>query len=92
MATAKQIFLTNGAVGHVFARFAVMTVKQHSINAHATIMTMAEIFAATDATKATIMTMVGVILGTHPQVTDIAVIFSKACGTLYATIAAFVRD
>jgi hypothetical protein len=86
MSTAKQIFLTDGTVGHVFAGFAVVTVKQDGINAHPTIVAMPEVFATTNAAKATVDTMVWTVGGAHPQVAHAAVIFAKARGALNTAI------
>jgi hypothetical protein len=74
--TEKE-FLTNRAVGLILSTFAVVVQVQALINTHATIVTVSKILAPTDATKATVLTMVWLFIVCHPQVTNIAMIFPK---------------
>ena len=66
MPGGKQIFLTDGTVGHVLSRFAVVIVKEDGINAHAAVMTMGKIFAATHATESTVGAVIRRLLSGHP--------------------------
>lgn len=73
----KQILLTNRTIGHVLAGLAVVILKQESVNAHATIVTMPEIVPPSHPTETTIVTMVGILVGRHPQIANRAMILSK---------------
>jgi hypothetical protein len=86
MPAGKQIFLTNGAIAHVFAGFAIVIVKQNGINAHAAIVTVAKVFASADTTKATIFAVVGMFLTGHPQIANVAVIFTEIDTALCAVV------
>jgi hypothetical protein len=77
IATAEQILLADRAVAHVLAVLAIVIVKQQGINAHTTVVTVLEVFATTHAAEPTILTMIRCLLGRHPKITDIAVVFTK---------------
>ena len=62
----KEIFLTNRTVGHVFASLAIVIVKQQCVDAHATVVAVTKVAAATDAAETTVLAVVGVLLGGHP--------------------------
>jgi nucleoside diphosphate kinase len=62
----KEIFLTDGTIGLVLPSLAVVIVVEGNVNAHATIVAVLEILGTTDATKATIGTMVGAFFVGHP--------------------------
>lgn len=92
MSTAKEIFLTDWAIAHVFARLAVVIVKEQSIDAHAAVVAMTKVFSATDATKTAIDAVVGRLALGHPQVADVAVILSKLNAAASAVVAVKRRD
>jgi hypothetical protein len=62
VARAKQVFLTDGTVAHVLASLAVVIVKELGVNAHAATIAVTKVFAASNATKAAIHAVVGVVL------------------------------
>ena len=74
---AKKKLLTNWAVRLILSTFTIVIIIQSSVNAHSAIMAVLEIFRATNSTKATVRTMIGLFIVSHPQVTDIAMIFPK---------------
>jgi hypothetical protein len=82
IATAEQILLADRTVAHVLAVLAIVIVKQQGINAHATIVTVLEVFTTTDATESAILAMIRSLLGGHPKIADIAVVFTE----LYVTV------
>ena len=86
--TGEQIFLTHGTVGHVLAGLAVVVFKDESVNAHATVMTMPEVFLSTDSTESAISAVVGVVARVHPEIADAAVVGTE----LYAAIDAIVPE
>jgi len=51
--------------------------EEGGIDAHAAVVTVAEILGSTDAAEATLGTVVGTLLGRHPQVADGTVILSE---------------
>lgn len=73
----EQIFLTDGAIGLVLAVLAVVIVVQGAINAHAAVVAMFEVLSSTHTTKATVRTMVWTFLIGHPQIADVAMVFTK---------------
>jgi hypothetical protein len=77
IATAKQILLADGAVAHVLAVLAIVIVKQQGINTHTTVVTVLEVFTSTNATEPAILAMIRSLLGGHPEIADIAVVFAK---------------
>jgi hypothetical protein len=77
IATAEQILLTDGTITHVLAVLAIVIVKQQGINTHATVVTVLEVFATTHATEPAIFAMIRSLLGGHPEIADIAVVFTK---------------
>ena len=88
---AEQILLADGAVRHVLARLAVVIVEEEGINAHAAVMTVLEVLPATDSAEATVGAMVGLLLGRHPQVADVAVVLSKSDATFDALVAVLCK-
>jgi hypothetical protein len=77
IATAEQILLTDGTVAHVLAVLTIVIVKQQGINTHTAVVTVLEVFATTDAAEPTIFAMIRSLLGGHPEIADIAVVFTK---------------
>jgi hypothetical protein len=73
----EQVFLTDGAVGLVLAVLAVVIVVESTIDAHSAVMTMFEVLRATDTTKAAVSTMIRAFLIGHPQIADVAMVFTK---------------
>jgi hypothetical protein len=63
---AEQILLAHWTIGHVLARLAIVIVKQKSVNAHPTVVTVTKVISSADPTKATIRTMVGRFIIGHP--------------------------
>jgi hypothetical protein len=61
-ATAKEVFLAHGAVALILARLAIMIVKQAFVNAHATVVTVLKVIFATDAAKATVFAVIGILV------------------------------
>ena len=84
---AEEVFLTDGAVGHVLARLAVVIIEKEGINARAAVMTVLEVLPATDSAEATVGAMVRLLLGRHPQVADVAVVLSESDATFDALVA-----
>jgi hypothetical protein len=62
----KQIFLTDGTVGHVFAGLAIVIVKEEGIDTHSTVIAVTKVFSAAHSTKAAIATMVRRFVIGHP--------------------------
>jgi hypothetical protein len=62
----KQIFLTDGTVGHVFASLAIVIVKEEGIDTHATVIAVTKVLSSTYSTKAAIATMVRRFVIGHP--------------------------
>ena len=54
-----------------------MVVVQRPVDAHTTIVTVLEIFCTAYSTKATVWTVIRLLVIPHPQVTDAAMILSK---------------
>ena len=77
IATAEQILLADRTVAHVLAVLAIVIVKQQGINAHTTVVTVLEVFATTYAAESAILAMIRSLLGGHPQIADIAVVFTE---------------
>ena len=86
MATAKEVFLANGAVGHVLSGFAIVIVEQYGINAHTAIMAMGKILTASDAAKPAVIAVVGILLTGHPKVANAAMVFTKVDTACYAVV------
>ena len=84
---AEEVFLTDGAVGHVLARLAVVIIEKEGIDTHATVMAVLEVLPATDSAEATVGAMVGLLLGRHPQIADVAVVLSESDATFDALVA-----
>jgi hypothetical protein len=77
IATAEQILLADGTVAHVLAVLAIVIVKQQGINTHTTVVTVLEVFATTNAAEPAILAMIRSLFRGHPEVADIAVVFTK---------------
>jgi hypothetical protein len=75
--TAEQILLADRTVAHVLAVLAIVIVKQQGINTHTTVVTVLEVFATADATEPAILAMIRSLLGGHPEIADIAVVFTE---------------
>jgi hypothetical protein len=73
----EQVFLTDGAVGLVLAVLTVVIVVEGAIDAHAAIMTVFEVLSSTNTTETAIRTMVRTFLIRHPQIADVAMVFTK---------------
>lgn len=84
---AEQILLTNGAVGHVLARLAVVIIEKEGIDTHSTVMAVLEVLSPTDSAEATVGAVVGLLLGRHPQIADVTVVLSESDATLDALVA-----
>ena len=54
--------MTNGTVGLVLARLAIVGIVQIDVNAHVTIRTMFKVLGSTDTAKAAFLTMVGILV------------------------------
>jgi len=89
--TAKQILLANGAVAHVLARLAVVLVKEQRVDAHAAVVAVSKVFATSDATKATVRTVIRAFLAGHPEIANVAVVLSKLNAALDAVVAVAVN-
>ena len=73
-AGGEQVFLTDGAIGHVFSHFAIVVVKEVNVDAHSAVVAVAKVFLPADATKAAIGTVVWVLFVGHPEVAYGAVV------------------
>ena len=89
-AAAEQVFPTNGTVGHVFATLTIVIVQEERVNAHAAVVAVAKVFPTPDATETTIRTVVRRFLVGHPEVANVAVVFTKLDTALDAMIAVVV--
>jgi hypothetical protein len=58
IAAAEQIILTHWAIRDIFSNFAVMLMIEFFINAHATVVTVLEVFSSSDAAQATILAVI----------------------------------
>lgn len=76
-ATAEQILLADGAVAHILPVLAIVIVKQQGINTHTAVITVLKVFATTNAAEPAINAMIRSLLGRHPEIADIAVVFTK---------------
>ena len=85
--TGKQVFLTHGAIGVILARLAIVVVKQLDVNAHAAIVTVTKVFTSSNTAEAAVCAMVGRFFCTHPQVANVAMVFSKRDTALFTLIA-----
>lgn len=74
---AEKKFLTDGTIRFVFSALAVVVGVQAFVDTHSAIMAMLEILCTTDTTKPTVCAMIRLLIGRHPQITDVAVIISK---------------
>ena len=86
IATAEQILLADRTVAHVLAVLAIMIVKQQGINTHTTVVTVLEVFATTDAAESAILAMIRSLLGGHPKIADIAVVFTELDVTVVTVV------
>ena len=86
-AGAEEVLLADGAVGHVLAGLAVVIVEEEGVDAHAAIVAMLEVLPASDAAKAAVGAVVGLLLGRHPQVADAAMVLSEGNAALDALVA-----
>lgn len=84
---AKQKFLADGTVGFVFSRFAVVVRVETAVNAHATIMTVLEIFRSPDPTESAIGTVIRPFIICHPEIANITVVFTEGDVALDAIVA-----
>jgi hypothetical protein len=76
-ATAKEVFLAHGAVALILARLAIVIVEQALVNAHSTVVAMLKVIFSTDAAKATVFAVIGILFVRHPEVASIAVVGTK---------------
>ena len=86
-AGAEEVLLADGAVGHVLAGLAVVIVEEEGVDAHAAIVAVLEVLPASDAAEAAVGTVVGLLLGRHPQVADVAMVLSEGNAALDALVA-----
>jgi hypothetical protein len=80
--------LANGAIGLIFAFFAVVFLKLCDINAHVAGLAVLKVVHAADAAKAAGGAMVWTFFSRHPEVTNGAVVFTKLNSTGRAIVAA----
>lgn len=73
----EEEFLTDRTVGFVFPGFAVVVGVEAAVNAHATIVTVLEIFSSPDPAESTICTVIRPLIIGHPEIANIAVVFSE---------------
>jgi hypothetical protein len=88
-ATAKEVFLAHGAVALILARLAIVIAEQALVNAHSTVVAMLEVIFSTDAAKATVFAVIGILFVRHPEVASIAVVGTKkniAADTVLAVV------
>jgi hypothetical protein len=74
---AEQVVLADGAVAVVLPGLAIVIVEQEGVDAHATVHAMPKILPSSNPTEAAIDTVVRELFGSHPEVTNATVIFSK---------------
>lgn len=86
LAATEKIFLADRTITHVFSGLAVVVVKERPVNAHPAITTMAKVFSSPNTTKSTIMAMIWVITGGHPEVTNGAMVLGEDDSALDAGI------
>ena len=90
LAGGKHVFAADGTVILVLILEAVVAFKDMNTNAHAALVTVTEVFGATNATKATLIAVKGFLRLGHPEITDVAVVFSKRYSTVSTLIPAKV--
>lgn len=78
--------MTDWTIGFVFSGFAVVVGIETAIDAHATIMTVLEIFGSPHTTESTIRTVIRPFIVGHPEIANVAVIFTKLDATLDAIV------
>lgn len=88
----KQILLTNGTVGHVLARLAIVIVKQKGINAHAAVVAVPKVFLAANPTKTTISAVVRILIVRHPKIADVTMVFSELNFAFNAIVAVWMSS
>lgn len=69
--------MAHGTVGFVLSTLTVVIVVQTSINAHSAVVAVLKILRPTNPAKATVIAMIGLFVVVHPQVADIAMVFTK---------------
>ena len=79
--------MADGTIGLVLSRLAIVTFVERSINAHTTVVAVLKVFGASDPAESAVGTVVGSFRGGHPQITDIAVIFSELDAAADAVVA-----
>mmetsp|Transcript_2797 Transcript_2797/g.6058 ORF Transcript_2797/g.6058 Transcript_2797/m.6058 type:complete len:242 (+) Transcript_2797:505-1230(+) len=73
----KEVFVTDGAVGHVLPDFAIVMVEKLFVDAHSAVLTVTEIFSTADAAEAAVGAVVGALFIGHPEVADGTVVFAE---------------
>ena len=86
-AGAEEVLLADGAVLHVLADLAVVLGEEGGVDAHAAVVAVAEVLGPTDSAEAALGTVVGTLLGRHPQVADGAVVLSELDAAADAVVA-----
>lgn len=79
--------MTDGTIGLVFSRLAIVFVVEGLVNAHTTVVTMLKVFLASHAAKAALGAVVRLVAVRHPQITDGAVVLTKANIAINAMVA-----
>jgi len=87
-AGAEEVLLADGAVLHVLAYLAVVLREEGGVDAHSAVLTVAEVFRASDAAEAAIGAVVRALGAVHPQVTDRAVVLAELDAAVDAIVAA----
>jgi len=86
----KHVFATDRTVVLVLVLEAIVRLKDMDANTHATLGAVTEGFRATDTTKATFWAMKGLFRLGHPEVTNVAVIFSKRSSTVSTQVSVVI--
>lgn len=82
----EEELLTDGTVGFVLSRFAIVVGVETAVDAHATVVTVLEIFGSPHPAESTVSTMVRPFVVGHPEVANITVVFTKLNATLDALV------
>jgi hypothetical protein len=62
-------------------------VQEERVNAHATVVAVTKVFPTTDATETTVRAVVRRFLVGHPEIANVAVVFTKLDAALDAVVA-----
>ena len=87
---AEEKFLTDWTIGFVLSTLAIVICVETSVNAHATVVAMLEIFSSSHPAESTVRAMVGPFIIGHPEIANAAVVLAKLNITFDAIVPASI--